>query len=216
VTALRQGDDGVTDLNPVDDAVVGDTELVRRVADGDQRAMSTLYARYAARAFTLARHLCRDEQIAEDVVQEALVAFWRHPERFDPNRGKFSSWLLTLVHHKAIDAIRRETSLRRHTARTLIDDDPWPIPAGPSAEDAALDAVAASQVLAALTTLSAPHRHTLALAFWGGYTQREIAAITNVPLGTVKSRTFTAMTQLRRLLAPLLDASADDPSEPTR
>ena len=81
-----------------------DEQLVRRVAEGDQQALGALYDRYGRPAYSLARRICADDGIAEDVVQEVFLTFWRNPTRFDAARGTFGTWLLTLVHHKSVDA----------------------------------------------------------------------------------------------------------------
>jgi RNA polymerase sigma factor (sigma-70 family) len=186
-----------------------DEELVRGVATGSSSALAGLYDRWGRQAYSLARRVCADEGLAEDVVQEAFVAVWRDPGRFDAARGSFGTWLLTLVHHKAVDAVRRESAARRRGER--VQDDPTVAPStGPGADQGALDAVAAGEVRDALAQLSCPQRQALALAYYGGYTQREVAAMTGVAVGTVKSRMFTGLQRLRDLLAASLDESADD------
>jgi DNA-directed RNA polymerase specialized sigma24 family protein len=170
-----------------------DEQIVRRILDGDSAALGSLYDRYGRPAYSLARRICADEGLAEDVVQEAFLAFWRNPGRFDAARGSFGTWLLTLVHHKSVDAVRRESTIRRRTVLLAV-----------------LGAVVAGQVRDALGRLPAEQRQALALAYYGGYTQREVAALTGVPLGTVKSRMFTGVQRLRTLLGPLLgDVAAD-------
>ena len=180
-----------------------DEVLVRRIVDGDQVALGTLYDRYSRPAYSLARRICADEGLAEDVVQEVFLAFWRNPERFDTARGAFGSWLLTLVHHKSVDAVRRESAIRRRTVPAAEDGEEWSAPPGPGADQAALGAVVAGQVRDALGKLPDEQRQALTLAYYGGYTQREVATITGVPLGTVKSRMFTGVQRLRSVLAPL-------------
>ena len=181
-----------------------DEKLVRKVTEGDQQALGELYDRYGRPAYSLARRICADEGLAEDVVQEVFLAFWRDPRRFDPTRGAFVTWLLTLVHHKSIDAVRRESAIRRRTVPAAEDGDEWSAPPGPGADQAALGAVVAGQVRAALGRLPEEQRQALALAYYGGYTQREVAALTGVPLGTVKSRMFTGVQRLRGALGPIL------------
>ncbi|MGQ0479893.1 MAG: RNA polymerase sigma factor [Pseudonocardia sp.] len=184
-----------------------DELLVKRVGAGDQGAIEQIYDRYCRPAYSLARRICVDDGIAEDVVQEAFLALWRDPQRFDPNRGRFGSWLLTLVHHKAVDAVRRESATRRRTVPAADGGEEWNGPPGPGADQAAIGSVVAGQVRDALGRLPDEQREALALAYYGGYTQREVAAITGVPIGTVKSRMFTGVQRLRRLLMPLqLDA----------
>jgi RNA polymerase sigma factor (sigma-70 family) len=181
-----------------------DEQLVGRVADGDQAALGALYDRYGRPAYSLARRICADDGIAEDVVQEVFLAFWRRPLGFDPARGAFGTWLLTLVHHKSVDAVRKEGAIRRRTVPAAEDGDEWSAPPGPGADQAALGSVVAGQVRDALGRLPAEQRQALALAYYGGYTQREVAALTGVPLGTVKSRMFTGVQRLRSVLGPML------------
>ena len=184
--------------------------IVQRVVEGDQLALGELYDRWARPAFSLARRVCADDVLAEDVVQEVFIAFWREPGRFDPARGAFGSWLLTLVHHKAVDAVRRESAIRRRTVPAAEDGEEWSMAPGPGADQAALGAVVAGQVRDALGRLPDEQRQALALAYYGGYTQREVATLTGVPLGTVKSRMFTGIQRLRNVLGPLLGDFATD------
>jgi len=187
-----------------------DVQIIQRIVAGDQRALGELYDRWCKQAFSLARRVCADEGLAEDVVQEVFIAFWREPGRFDPTRGAFSSWLLTLVHHKAVDAVRRESAIRRRTVPAAEDGEEWSVAPGPGADQAALGAVVAGQVRDALGRLPDEQREALALAYYGGYTQREVATLTGVPLGTVKSRMFTGVQRLRSVLGPLLGEVASD------
>ena len=187
-----------------------DVQIIQRVVAGDQQALGELYDRWSKPAFSLARRVCADEGLAEDVVQEVFIAFWREPGRFDPARGAFSSWLLTLVHHKAVDAVRRESAIRRRTVPAAEDGEEWSVAPGPGADQAALGAVVAGQVRDALGRLPNEQREALALAYYGGYTQREVATLTGVPLGTVKSRMFTGVQRLRSVLGPLLGEVASD------
>jgi RNA polymerase sigma-70 factor (ECF subfamily) len=187
-----------------------DRALVGRIVNGDQSALGGLYDRYGRPAYSLARRICADDGIAEDVVQEVFLAFWRDPSRFDSSRGSFGTWLLTLVHHKSVDAVRRESAIRRRTVPAAEDGDEWSAPPGPGADQAALGRVVACQVRDALGGLPAEQRQALALAYYGGYTQREVAALTGVPLGTVKSRMFTGVQRLRSVLGPLLGEFATD------
>ncbi|MEJ2869603.1 sigma-70 family RNA polymerase sigma factor [Actinomycetospora sp. OC33-EN08] len=190
-------------------ADVTDADLVARLASRDTGALDLLYARHGRAAYSLARRVCADETLAEDVVQEVFLVLWRDPERFDRTRGTVISWLLTLVHHKAVDAVRREATRRRHHVPT---EEPG-TDAGsavPSADRAALGSVIAEHVRAALRHLPSEQRQALGLAYYGGYTQREVASITGVPIGTVKSRMFTGVAKLRVLLAPVLGTSGLD------
>ncbi len=186
-----------------------DADLVARLAARDTRALDALYGRHGRPAYALARRICADEGLAEDVVQEVFLVLWRDPGRFDPRRGTVISWLLTLVHHKAVDAVRREATRRRHHVPTDEPDERSVTP-GPSADRAAIGSVIGEQVRAALGRLPREQRQALGLAYYGGYTQREVAALTGVPIGTVKSRMFAGVARLRVLLGPVLGACALD------
>jgi RNA polymerase sigma-70 factor (ECF subfamily) len=167
------------------------------VTAGEQDALGALYDRFVRRVYSLARRICGHDTAAEDVVQEVFLEVWRRAERFDPARGSVTTWVLTLTHHKAVDAVRRDVALRRHTRP--VDDD-RDVPSGPGADHAAIASVVAADLRGALARLPLPVRQTVALAYYGGYTQSEVAAILGVPLGTVKSRTAGAMTTLREQL----------------
>ncbi|MGY2081994.1 sigma-70 family RNA polymerase sigma factor [Modestobacter sp. SYSU DS0657] len=170
---LRHPDDGAADRR-----------LVARVAAGDRTAIDDLYERFRRPAFALARRVVADDALAEDVLQEVFLSVWRDPGAFDASRGTVASWLLSTVHHKAVDAVRREESHRRRQVRAV---DELALAASAAAPDEAADRVAAT-VRTALQALPDAQREVLALVCYGGYTQREVAALTGAPLGTVKSR----------------------------
>jgi RNA polymerase sigma-70 factor (ECF subfamily) len=185
-----------------------DADLLRRVREGDRTAVDDLYERFRRPAFALARRILADDALAEDVLQEVFLSVWRDPSAYHSARGSFSSWLLAVVHHKAVDAVRREESQRRRQALVQEDralDEPG---ATRDVEEEVWTRVVAHQVRAALGTLSGPQREALTLAYYGGYTQREVAALTGTPLGTVKTRMLAGM---RRLKTELGDASGTGP-----
>jgi RNA polymerase sigma-70 factor (ECF subfamily) len=185
-----------------------DADLLRRIRAGDRTAVDDLYDRFRRPAFALARRILADDSLAEDVLQEVFLSVWRDPSAYDRARGSFSSWLLAVVHHKAVDAVRREESQRRRQVLAQEDlalDEPG---AARDVEEEAWTRVVAEQVRSALGTLSGPQREALTLAYYGGYTQREVAALTGTPLGTVKTRMLTGM---RRLKAELGDATGAGP-----
>lgn len=186
------------------DLVVGggtsDAELARRLREGDGAALSELYQRFSRPCYVLARRVCVDEGLAEEVVQEVFLTVWRDPRRFDPVRGSFATWLLTLIHHKAVDAVRRESTVRKRVVPSPEAGEvrsPAPLP---GADQAAIARVAASQVREAMGQLPTEQRQVLELAYFCGHTQREIALLAGVPLGTVKSRMFAGVQRLRLLL----------------
>lgn len=180
-----------------------DVALVARLAAGDEGALALLYDRYARPSYSLARRICVDELLAEDVVQEVFLAVWRDPTKYVADRGAFSSWLLTLVHHKAVDAVRREGVHRRRQVAMDEETTDRLAPETPGADVDAIGAVVAGDVRSALRELPTEQRTAMMLAYYGGYTQREVAALVGVPLGTVKSRMFAAAARLRTALGPL-------------
>jgi len=184
-----------------------DHELVAAVVDGSQTALAELYDRFSRRAYSLARRLCGDDGLAEDVIQEVFLAFWKAPDRFDAARGSFATWILTLTHHRSVDAVRRESAIRRRTVSATDDGDEWSAEHGPGADQGAMEALSAAEVRTALGQLPADQRKALALAYFGGYTQREVATLTGVPLGTVKSRMFSGIKRLRAVLEPLVGST---------
>lgn len=179
---------------------VEDLELHRRIAAGDRSAFDVLYRRYGSAAYGLAQRITAQEALAQEVVQEAFLALWRAPEAFDPARGVFRSFFLSLVHHRAVDAVRREERLRRRTDRASNLE---PVRGEDVAEDvvegAYLD-VRRKEVREALGILPPEQRQVIELAYFGGRTQTAIAEALQIPVGTVKTRTLAAMRKLRRAL----------------
>jgi RNA polymerase sigma factor (sigma-70 family) len=189
---------------------VTDATLMEGIVARRSAALETLYDRFGRPAYSLARRICVDETLAEDVVQEAFLMVWRDPGRFDPARGSVSTWLLTLVHHRAVDAVRREVTRRKRVVPGSLENEEWNVPPGPGADQAALGAVVAGKVREALGQLPVDQREALALAYFGGYTQREVASLTGVALGTVKSRMFAGVRKLRALLGPEVEVPEED------
>ena len=181
-----------------------DAALAGLIAGGDPDALAVLYQRHGAVCYRLARQVTASDALAEDAVQEAFLGLWRSPAAYEPGRGSLRSWLLGLTHHKAVDSVRRETAQQRRqsawAAQRAFDPPPEEDPAA-----ASIDGMRAEQVRSALAELPEAQRQALALAYFGGYTQREIAQLTGVPLGTVKTRTFAAMRRLQSRLAALTD-----------
>jgi RNA polymerase sigma factor (sigma-70 family) len=185
----------------VPDQGPSDAALVAQMSERRLDALDTLYRKYGKACYRLARRVVVDAGLAEDCVQEAFLGLWRDPERFDAKQGSLSSWLLSVTHHKAVDLVRRETAQQRR-AVAATHAHAFDAPAGDPESEAWL-AVRRQSVRKALGELPEPQREVLALAYFGGYTQREIAEIVGAPLGTVKTRTLAAMRRLRETLGPL-------------
>lgn len=179
-----------------------DLALVRRLRAGDRTAVEDLYQRFRRPAFALARRILADDALAEDVLQDVFLTVWRDPAAFDRARGSFSSWLLAMVHHKAVDAVRREESQRRRQGRAEDDAVLRAATGRPDVEDEAWRRVVSERVRQALAGIPDAQREALTLAYYGGYTQREVAALTGTPLGTVKTRMLAGMRRLREELGP--------------
>jgi RNA polymerase sigma-70 factor (ECF subfamily) len=177
-------------------AHLSDEAVVALVARSDQEALAELYDRFGRVAYGLALRILRDEKLAEDAVQEAFLTAWRNAHRFLPERGKASTWLLTLVHRRAVDLVRRED---RRRAEPLTDG----AEAGPSgsAEEDAWLRFERERVQSALRQLPDQQREALELAYYGGFSQTELAERLGQPVGTIKSRMFTGLARLRELLA---------------
>ena len=176
---------------------VEDEILVRRVAAGDERALGGLYDRYAGLIYGAGTRYLRDPGQAEDLVQDVFLSVWRNAGHFDPSRASFATWIYRITRNRATDLIRR----RKARVRT-VGADPPPEPEDP---DPTGSLSRAFDVAAALSQLSPNHREVLVLAYFEGLSQREIAARTHTPLGTVKSRTTAALCALREAMSPGTD-----------
>jgi RNA polymerase sigma-70 factor, ECF subfamily len=172
-----------------------DEALPALVARGDEQALAELYDRFGRVAYGVALRVLRDAALAEDAVQDGFLTAWRTAAGFDPARGKASTWLLTLVHRRAVDVVRREERRRAD----VLDD--APIASGDATDESAEIRDERRRVQAALAKLPPDQREALELAYYGGLTQTELAERLSVPLGTIKSRMFTALSRLRDLLA---------------
>jgi RNA polymerase sigma-70 factor (ECF subfamily) len=136
----------------------------------------------------------RDQSLAEDAVQEAFLTVWRTAGRFVPERGKASTWILTLVHRRAVDAVRREQRRRADSLELA------PEPAAEGVEEDAWLRLQRERVQGALRRLPDAQREALELAYYGGFSQSELAERLGLPLGTIKSRMFTGLSRLREQL----------------
>lgn len=172
-------------------------ELLVATAAGDREAFGRLYDETAARVFGLVRRVLVDAAQAEEVTQDVFLEAWQTAARFDPARGAAVAWLLTLAHRRAVDRVRSAQAARERELRTGIRD--LDVPVDEVAEAAEI-AVEHERVSGALAELSPAQRECLALAYYGGCTQTEIAARLGLPLGTVKTRLRDGMIRLRELL----------------
>jgi RNA polymerase sigma factor (sigma-70 family) len=175
-------------------AHLSDEALVLLAARSEQTALAELYDRYGRLAYGLAVRVLRDEALAEDAVQEAFLAVWRAAPRFVPERGRASTWILTLVHRRAVDLVRREERRRADSLATA------PEPGGSAADEDVVLRLQRQRVQEALGRLPDPQREALELAYYGGFTQSELAERLGQPLGTIKSRMFAGLTRMRELL----------------
>lgn len=171
-----------------------DEELLEAIAAGDDAALGALYDRFGRIAYSLALRVLHDQALAEDAVQEAFLAVWRSADTYRRERAKPATWILTLVHRRAVDLVRRED---RRRAEPLEDA---PESAGSAVPEEAELRSRRAAVQGALRQLPDDQRETLELAYYGGYTQSELAERLGVPLGTIKSRMFTGLARLRELI----------------
>jgi len=181
----------------VSDDALGDARRADRIRDGDAGALGELYDRHAAAALAVAIRIVGGRAEAEDVVHDAFVAVWRKIDRFDAQRGSLRAWLLTVVRNRAIDRVRA-----RRTAVDVDDaDERSLLRTGPNPTwDAALDRAAASDLRQAMDALPDEQRRAVELAYFEGYTYREVAEITGVPPGTANGRLRLALAKLRESL----------------
>ncbi|UJA07249.1 sigma-70 family RNA polymerase sigma factor [Streptomyces collinus] len=172
-------------------------ELLIRVAGGDQRAFEDLYGLVSGPVFGLVRRIVRDPAQSEEVSQEVLLELWRSAARFDPRRGSALSWILTLAHRRAVDRVRSARAAGEREQREALR-------AGEPAFDHVAEEVEAGLerewVRRCLDRLTALQRQSVTLAYYDGYTYREVAERLQLPLGTVKTRMRDGLTRLRACL----------------
>ena len=174
-----------------------DRELVLGIRRGDEEAFRGLFGRYAPSAKAIALRVVRQSHLAEEIVQEAFLALWRNPDGYDEQRGSVKSWLMGVVHHLAVDLVRREESQRRRAERTVSQI----VEIQSDHADEVVDQIGLPEerrrVRAALAELPQEQRGVLEMMYFDGKSQSQIAEATGLPLGTVKSRTLLGMRRLR-------------------
>ena len=193
MTESQPGPRGRT-ASPIDDA---DQAVLVLVSAGQLDALQELYDRYRTMAYSIALRITSDASLAEDVVQDAFMGVWRNAGRYVTGRGSVKTWLLAIVHHRAVDAVRRR---RPTTELPEREDVPPPALQLPDIWHDVAAGLDREEIAAAMATLSDVQREAIELAYWGGLTQQEISARTGAPLGTVKSRVRLGLLALREAL----------------
>jgi RNA polymerase sigma-70 factor, ECF subfamily len=198
-TAPAPSDPRVPRVRPVPPPEPGeraDDELVGAVAAGDQSALGEIYRRYAGAVWAVARRVCNDATMAEDVSQTVFVELWRRPRRFDPDRGRLRPWLVAQAHARAVDAVRSETARTRRQER----DGRLAAPTVPDVDEAVQAAALSDDVRRAVDQLAEDERAAIVLSYFGGHSYRETAELLGAPEGTVKTRIRRGLMGLRRVL----------------
>ena len=174
---------------------LADEELMQRVGANDADAFEIVFERHVDAAFALAYRICGRRSTAEDVAQEAFLAMWRSGARYDRTRGSVRTWALGIVHHRAIDALRRDGA---HARRRVYDEGLEEAIEAPERTDAqAIDNATSQQIRSALDELPTEQRRVIELAYFGGFTHVEIASMLATPVGTVKGRMRLGLEKLR-------------------
>ena len=174
---------------------LADEDLMALVHEGEPRALEVIFDRHGGPAFSLAYRMCGRPSMAEDIVQDAFLQLWRSRGRYDHSRGSVRSWVLGIVHNRAIDAFRHQTAT---ASRDVVDDDAAArLPASERTESEVERRDDARQVRTALTGLPAEQRQVIELAYFGGFTHSEIAQMLDLPSGTVKGRMRLGLSKLR-------------------
>jgi RNA polymerase sigma-70 factor (ECF subfamily) len=173
---------------------VSQEDLLARVARGDQSAFADLYDLLAPRALGLVTRVLRDRAQAEEVTQEVFLEVWQTAPRYDAGRGSAMTWVLTMAHRRAIDRIRSSQASRDRDAREGVRDYRPEIDSVAETVETTMEHERVTKAMARLTELQ---RQAVSLAYYGGYTHSEVAALLNIPLGTVKTRLRDGMIRLR-------------------
>jgi RNA polymerase sigma-70 factor (ECF subfamily) len=168
--------------------------LLRRIAEGDQKAFSRLYDDVAPRVLGLIRRLLIDHAQSEEVAQEVFLEIWQTASRFDENKGGASTWILTMAHRRAVDRIRASQSSRDRDTKVGIRDF---APEYDHVSESVEVTIEHERVKKAMARLTELQRQAVTLAYYGGYSHSEVAALLKVPIGTVKTRLRDGMIRLR-------------------
>jgi RNA polymerase sigma-70 factor, ECF subfamily len=177
---------------------LADEEVMQLVQRGDPRAFELLYDRHGGAAYSLAYRIVGKQATAEDVVQEALLSIWRSRRRYDPTRGSVRTWILGIVHNRAVDGLRRSSVHDRRREPLDVVEEHFEARERTDVEVARREE--ARSVRGALETLPTEQRQTIELAYFGGFTQSQIAELMEQPVGTVKGRMRLGLEKMRREL----------------
>lgn len=167
-------------------------ELMRQLVSGNEQAIRVLYARFGRSVYTLALRLLGNTEAAEELTQDVFLAAWRKAARFDPSRGRLSTWLMTIAHNLAVDRLRHERGGGRPTL-VLVEE----VPQSQAADEEQETVLDRDRARRALAALSQAERRLLSRAYFLGWTAREISEADGIPLGTVKTRLRAALLKLR-------------------
>jgi RNA polymerase sigma-70 factor, ECF subfamily len=174
---------------------LADEELMELVTANDPDAFEVILERHADAAFALAYRMCGRHSVADDVTQESCLSMWRSGERYDRTRGSVRTWMLSIVHNRAIDTLRRSGVDDRH--RASEEGVAETLEASERTDAQAIDNAASGEIRDALGELPAEQRQVIELAYFAGFTQTEIASMLEMPIGTVKSRMRLGLEKLR-------------------
>jgi len=178
---------------------LADEEVMQLVQEGDPRAFELVYDRHGAAAFSLAYRMVGDRVTAEDISQEAFLSIWRSRLRYDPSRGSVRTWVLGIVHHRAIDALRRNVAHERRRGPAEGIEEREEAPERTDVEAARREE--ARHVRSALDSLPEDQSKVIELAYFAGFTHSQIAEMLEMPIGTVKGRMRLGLEKMRRALA---------------
>ena len=196
----RSADRSATELRDL-----ADEDLMQLVRRGEAEAFEVVYERHCDAAYSLAYRMCGSRAAAEDVVQEAFLSLWRSNARYDRARGSVRTWVLGIVHNRAIDALRRSVVHDRRRASDEGIEERFEARDRTDVEVARRDE--AEEIRQALRSLPSEQSHVIELAYFGGFTQSEIAAMIDTPIGTVKGRMRLGLEKMRAQLAGLREVT---------
>jgi len=183
---------------PVDLRALADEELMELVDGGEVRAFEVIFDRHASAGYALAYRMCGRRALAEDIVQEAFLSLWRSGTNYDRARGSVRSWVLSAVHNRAVDALRRAGA---KAGRDVSDEGIAERLRAPEATDVEVERrEEARQIRGALDELPPDQRQVIELAYFGGLTHSQIADVLDLPPGTVKGRMRLGLTKMRSAL----------------